>query len=268
MANTSIKINNSATSIIERADSLVREREDFEGKEYARSNARLYSILGEVLQMYLDASISKTLLKTTIEKMKAVLKENNIRVQTNTVALTLFVRYVFRTDRQRSMNYSRTLDAAIKNKISPSSLPQFIEDCGGVESCKKLFQKSAKTITKEEVIQKYLPQVNEVLTEKIENPLATFKVGSEFVEETYKSEFIFIIAKAEKNGNIKALSAVPNMSEGMNKWAKQKLALFLSSQQDKANKNRKATNKEKALAKVKAVSKNKTPTTVGELLTA
>ena len=101
----------SAQAIVSKADALVKQREDFEQNEYARSNKRLYEILAEVLAMYEDAKVSKTVLAETVKQMKDNLAVSKIRIQTNTLALTLFVRYVFRTDRQRSMNYSRTLQA-------------------------------------------------------------------------------------------------------------------------------------------------------------
>ena len=48
----------SAKVIVEKADALVKQREDFEQNEYARSNKRLYEILAEVLAMYEDAKVS------------------------------------------------------------------------------------------------------------------------------------------------------------------------------------------------------------------
>ena len=41
-----------AANIVAKADYLVKQREDFEQNEYARSNKRLYEILAEVLDMY------------------------------------------------------------------------------------------------------------------------------------------------------------------------------------------------------------------------
>ena len=258
-----------AANIIAKANYLVKQREDFEQNEFARSNQRLYQILAEVLDMYLEASKSKTLLKDSVALLKSALQADNVRVQTNTLALTLFVRYVFRTDRQRSMNYSRTLQAAIQQGISAKQLAQFIEDCGGVESCKKQFTKSSVVVAKETSIANNMTLVDETLATALINPLAEFKVANSFVADTYNKDFVFVIGKADKQGNIKALGAVPAYSAGMTKWAKQQLALFFSKQQELAKKNANAKRKDTALANAKSAVKSKTPTeTVGELLAA
>jgi len=259
----------SAQSIINQADLLVKQREDFEVNEYARSNKRLYEILAEVLKMYEQASVSKTVLTEAVKQMKDKLETAKVRVQTNTLALTLFVRYVFRTDRQRSLNYSRTLQAAIQQNISATKLAQFIEDCGGVEQCKKKFTKSAIVIAKEATIANNLSVANEALVNAETTPLATFKVPADFVAETYNKGYVFVIGKADKQGNIKALGAVPAYSAGMTKWATQQLALFFSKQQVVSKKQAASKQKNLAITNAKQAVKSKTPTeTVGELLAA
>lgn len=258
-----------AANIIAKANYLVKQREDFEQKEFARSNQRLYQILAEVLDMYLEASKSKELLKNSVILLKSALSADNVRVQTNTLALTLFVRYVFRTDRQRSMNYSRTLQAALQQGITAKQLPQFIEDCGGVEQCKKQFTKSALVVAKETSIANNMDLVDDALTSVEESPLATFKVDKSLVAETYDKGYVFVIAKADKQGSIKALNVVPAYSAGMTKWAKQQLALFSAEQQAGAEKQAKGKRKESALAKAKSAVQSKAPTeTVGVLLAA
>ena len=73
--------------------------------------------------------------------------------------------------------------------------------------------------------------VEETLADAVAKPLAIFKVPNKFVAQTYDKDFVFVIGKADKQGNIKALGAVPAYSAGMTKWAKQQFALFLSQQQ-------------------------------------
>ena len=258
-----------AANIIAKANYLVKQREDFEQNEFARSNQRLYQILAEVLDMYLEASKSKTLLKDSVALLKSALQSDNVRVQTNTLALTLFVRYVFGTDRQRSLNYSRTLQAAIQQGITSKQLAQFIEDCGGVESCKKQFTKSAVVVAKETSITNNLSLVDDALAIAIESPIATFKVAESLVAKTYDKDYVFVIGKADKKGNIKALNAVPTYSAGLTKWAREQLALFLAEQKAVADKQAKGNRKDSALEKAKSAVQSKTPTeTVGELLAA
>ena len=259
-----------AQAIVGTIDLLVKQREDFEKNEYARSNKRLYEILSEVMKAFEKASETKALLVETVKQMKATLEAKQVRIQTNTPALTLFVRYVFRSDRQRSMNYSNTLQAALHKGIKADDLASFIEDSGGVESCKKEFSKSQDTLDKDRAIQIALPLVKERLEDSEQKPLATFQVPAQMVAETYDKGFVFVIAKASRQGVIQALSVVPTHSKGMTSWAEKELAKFIVKQKQAGDKKAKSERKEKNLLTIKGSIKRKTPTklTVGELLAA
>jgi hypothetical protein len=253
--------------IVASADALFNQREEFEQNEYARSNKRLYEILGQVLNMYLKASEDKTVLAETVKQLKDKLQAKNVRIQGNTLAITLFVRYVFGTGRQSSLNYSRALQAAIQQKISADELAVFIEDCGGVEACKKTFTKSATVIANETKIADSMELVEEMLIEAEQHPIANFTVPKEFVANTNSSGILFFMAKADRNGNVKALTAVPANSEGMEKWAKQKLALYLNEKKMESDKQQKEKLTKNAInVAANEVKKNSHTETVGELL--
>ena len=138
-----------AQAIVSVADGLVKKQQDWQQNEYARSNARLYAILAEVLKMYEQVKDDKQLRIETVKQMKNALTTTGVRIQMNTLAITLFVRYVFRTDRQRALNYSRTIQAALSEGIKAEDFAQFVEDNGGVEQCKRKLTKSDKVKAKE-----------------------------------------------------------------------------------------------------------------------
>lgn len=227
------------------ARGLVKSRELFEKNEYARSNQRLYEILTDVYKLYQWAKKSPTVYKHTIEQMRDELKSEGNRVQGNTVAISLFVRYVFRTDRQRSYNYSRTLQAAIQAEIAPEQLTEFINKKGGVEECKKAYKKPDSLVAKAKKVEEAMPTVIERLEDAAQNPIAKLKVPPTFVKDIYQKEMIFLVAKTDKSGNVAVMSAVPGFTKGMSKWAKEKLAVFLfdqqAEQQKHVNTKRKAT---------------------------
>jgi hypothetical protein len=258
-----------ASNLLVALDTLVTERESFEREEYARSNAKLYEILSKIYSAYKIAKSSDSLLTETVRQMKQVLQQSGDRIQTNTLAINLFVRYVFRTSRQRAHNYSRTLQAAYAKGIAPEALPQFIADGGGVEECKKEFVKGPKALERESKIASALDMVNEQLANNVTS-LAKVKVSAAWVAETYGEEMTFLVGKADKNGVVHVTSVVPAFSKGMAKWAKQQLALFLSEQQAVTQKAAKGKRKEAALASAtgKAKQNNSATETVGELLTA
>jgi hypothetical protein len=264
---TSSNTKMSAQTIVATADKLVEQREQWQQNEYARSNARLYEILSSVLAMWQQVKDDRELRIETVKQMKAALTAAGVRVQMNTLALTLFVRYVFRTDRNRAMNYSRTLQAAMAAGIDSKDLADFIERSGGVEECKRQMSKSEAVLAKEQAIESAMTLVEEQLESSYSAPLATFKVSPDYVQGL-QSGYMFLMARASSKGEIRALAVVPAQSEGMTKWAKQQMALFLSQQSVKAAKNAKVKRKNSA---IETAAKSKTPTvceTVGDLVAA
>jgi len=95
-------------SMLKRANELCADRETFETTTLARSNAELYAILSNVYALFIQA-VDSNCLKETIKELTSVLKERGFRIQSNTPALTVFVRYVFNSDRKRAYNYASTL---------------------------------------------------------------------------------------------------------------------------------------------------------------
>lgn len=257
------------SSLIVVLNALVTERETFEREEYARSNMKLYEILSKVYGAYKQAKTSDAVLTETVRQMKLELQNSGERIQTNTLAINLFVRYVFRTSRQRAHNYSRTLQAAYSKNISPEALPQFIADGGGVEECKKDFVKGPKTLEREAKIASALGMVNEQLTNS-NSCLTEVSVPPEWVAKTHPEEMTFLIGSSDRNGKIRVTSVVPAFSNGVAKWAKNQLALFLAEQQIASQKLSKAKRKDAAIETVtKQAKKNNSATeTVGELLAA
>lgn len=259
----------SSATLISTFDGLVAQRENFEKEEYARSNKRLYEILGEIYKNYLLIKENKAAFKDAVKKMTAKLKSEGERVQTTTVVITLFVRYVFRTDRQRAFNYSRTLQAALAKKIDADKLAEFIEAAGGVEECKRQLTKKPETLKKEQDIAEKLPLVEEQLADE-EICLSEFKVPPEWVKNTHGEELTFLVGKADKKGHMRVVSVVPGYSKGMANWAKKQLAMFLMEQQAVSQKQGKAKRKDNAITSaIDAAKKNNPATeTVGELLAA
>jgi hypothetical protein len=258
-----------ASSLMVALNALVTERETFEREEYARSNTRLYEILSKVYAAYRDAKSSESVLTETVKQMKDVLQKSGERIQTNTLAINLFVRFVFRTSRQRTHNYSRTLQAAYVKNIAPAALPQFIADSGGVEECKKDFVKGPKALEREAKIASAVDMVNEQLSNN-SHCLAEVSVPAAWVTESVGKEMTFLIGRADKNGKVQVTSVVPAFSKGMAKWAKNQLALFLAEQQKESQKTAKAKRKDAVIAAVaRSAKKNNSATeTVGELLAA
>ena len=161
-------------SYINRLDQLSVIRDEFENKTLRGSNKELYKILSDVYSLFIEIDSNKS--KYDIVKLKRILKEKGFKIQDNTPLLTLLIRYVFNSDRTRSYNYNRVISSAHLEKISPSTLPEFIESQGGIEECKKRFVRTNESLEKEE---KKNTEINNVL-EYIDSfeSLSTINLGN------------------------------------------------------------------------------------------
>lgn len=123
-------------NIVRTATKLFDERSLFEQEMIARTNEGLYKILADVYALYVKAEKGDCL-KESVTEMKKVLSERGIKTQINTKATTVFVRYVFNSDRKRAYNYTRVLDAALKDEIAPDNFAKYIADNNGIEEMKR-----------------------------------------------------------------------------------------------------------------------------------
>lgn len=215
-------------SMLKRADELCAAREQFETTTLARSNAELYGILSSVYALFTQA-VDSNCLKETIKGMSSALTKRGFRVQSNTPALTVFVRYVFNSDRKRAYNYASTLMAALQADIEPSELAQFIESKNGVEECKKEFRKKEETIKRETEIKE--------AAGKVLKRLATMKakqvveLGGADIEFADGAQYAFVIARVGKQGTLELLQTVSKTTMGMQNAAICELAKSYVAQQ-------------------------------------
>ncbi len=210
-------------SVVRKANELCVAREKFETETLARSNKELYGILSSVYGLFNDA-VRENCLKDVVVKMKAVLTERNVRVQKNTNALTVFVRYVFNSDRKRAYNYASTLMAAVQAEITVDKLAAFIESKNGVEECKKEFRKKTETIEKEIALADAKTQVLETLRDmKAQRVVKLEGAEAELAEGT---DFVFVVARKNKNGSLDLLQTVSKTTLAMQNYAVNELAKF------------------------------------------
>jgi hypothetical protein len=213
-----------ADDIVVQLDQLYAAREHYEANEYLRSNQKLYELLSTVLGLYYRVHDNKQLLSKTLEVVKARLGERNIRVQRNSLALTLFVRYAFNTDRQRALNYSRALQAAFQANVQPDGFAQFVEDCGGIEECKRKVIVSDKTLIQRQAMVSATVDADIAIELAKDEPLAIFNVDPTDVSEHCSKGLMFAAVQAEADGTVSVLYVVPTYNAFVERWAKQALA--------------------------------------------
>ena len=236
-----------ASVYLSRIEELCNARVSYEQGELARSNKRLYEILADVQRLYEQAAASKGALKDTVMVLKQRLEEKGARIQSNTNALALFVRYVFNSERQATYIYTRAIQFAIAEGIHADNLADFILQAGGIDGCKKQAKPSAKLEVKKLIIEKTMPLVNELLDGQTTPSMGELSVHPRLVEKTYQNGFTFLIGKADKSGKVNVLSVVPAQSEAMLSWAKKELALFMFEQHQADDQQPKVNHKDEAI---------------------
>jgi hypothetical protein len=222
------------TVVIERANALFKDRERFEATELARTNKALYKLLMQVYELYEAARADVKCLKAAVKSMGDKLKERGVKIQNNTPALTVFVRYVFNSDRKRAYAYTQTLMAAIQQEVKPADLASFVESQNGVEECRKQLVKKDETVAKETAIKLASADVSDAL--KSMPAVTTVTLPATSVAISDGAEFAFIVARQLGNGQFELLRAVPRSTKAMHSSAVKELAKDLIVQREAAEK--------------------------------
>jgi len=203
-------------SVIEQADALYKEREHFETVTLARTNIELYELLTKVYSLYKSAE-ENNCVKESIEQMKPILAKRGIRIQNNTNKLTVFVRYIFNSDRKRSYNYTQTLLAAVQKEIDPKDLSDFISNNNGVEEIKRQRVMSDERKNNINALEKATVNIKEQLAAM--EPIQSVKFENSSVDLSDGTEYAFIIARKNENGELELLRSVPTTTVGLEKAA-------------------------------------------------
>lgn len=238
-----------AESVIKKAQVLFSKREHYETETLARSNKELYGILAEVLALYYEAFEDKSL-ADTLKLMKAALIERGMRVQNNTTALNVFVRFVFNSERKRTYNYVCTLMAALQANILPTQLAEFIEGKHGVEECKRSVSMKDETVKRKAAVADASVQVLELLRDM---PAAeVIKLNGTQASLAEGTDYAFVIARKTAGGKLELLRTVPVTTKGMQSAAVKALAEDLIAKQEQVVKSAKKVKVQTATAAAKA----------------
>ncbi len=225
--------------MVEEAGVLMSKHETWKTTDLARTNRALYGILAEVYGLYVQAQ-KKEYLGDLVKELKEKLEEKKVRVQENTRALTVLVRYVFSCDRQRAYNYVQTLLAAEAAGATQATVVEFIELNNGVEQCKREQVKTAAKVQKEQQQAEAEVLVKDALLTKAE--LAKVKLANVQVALKDDTHFTFLMAKQVTDGEFAIVGAVPLTTAAMEKLALKQLAQEYLAQQAEAD----TTSKEQA----------------------
>lgn len=209
-ANAQIKSQQFANGIVQQLDALSKARENWEATDYKKANQGLYQLLSECLDVFnsqyvkADKASQNALRKELSTKLTAA----GIRVMSTSSTLTMFVRFVFNSDRNRAHGYANVLLAAIEAGIDGKDLPDFIIEAGGIEEIKRSQVKSPTALAKQVKLNAAKAEVKlEVEMASAMTPLATVAIAE------LTGTYALMLVKPKLNGTADVVGTLSDLPE-------------------------------------------------------
>jgi hypothetical protein len=201
-----------ADAIVQSLDGLSMARENWEQTTFKKANDGLYDLLSQCLDVFETKFIkgSKDGQKTLRSELISRLNEMKVKTQKNSPTLSLFVRYVFCSDRKRAHGYSYVLNAAISHGVNSHQLPQWIVNQGGIEEIKRKMVQSDEAKTRQEKRKQAKDTAEQLIAEAHVNPLATVVVDG-FAPQQRN----IMLAVGDVNGNFNVTYVLTEVSDSL-----------------------------------------------------
>jgi hypothetical protein len=194
--------------IVTELDSLVAKRKQWEATDYKKANEGLYSLLATCLDVFNSKFViaSDEDKKTLRSELKARLTADRVRVQRNTTTLTMFVRFVFGSDRKRAHGYTYVLKAAISQDVTAADLPGWIAEQGGIEEVKRRMIVSEEALQRQADLAAAQAQVKAGIEQAAVNPLAKLPMSG------VTGEYALLLAKPEPDGMLSIVGVLSDIN--------------------------------------------------------
>ena len=198
-----------AGGLVSQLDALVVKRKQWEATDYKKANDGLYSLLANCLEVFNSKFViaSDDDKKTLRADLKARLEADGVRVQRNTTTLTMFVRFVFGSDRKRAHGYTYVLKAAISYDIAAATLPSWIVEQGGIEEVRKRMIVSEEAQQRKADLAVAQAQVKANIEQAVVSPLAKFPMSG------VSGQYALLLAKPEPDGMLSIIGAISDINE-------------------------------------------------------
>lgn len=198
-----------AGGLVSQLEALVVKRKQWEATDYKKANEGLYSLLANCLEVFNSKFVnaSDDDKKTLRTDLKARLEADGVRVQRNTTTLTMFVRFVFGSDRKRAHGYTYVLKAAISYDISAASLPSWIVEQGGIEEVRKRMIVSEEAQQRKAELATAQAQVRASIEQAVATPLAKLPMSG------VSGEYALLLAKPSPDGMLSIVGAISDINE-------------------------------------------------------
>ena len=197
-----------AGGLVTQLDSLVTKRKQWEATDYKKANEGLYSLLASCLDVFNSKFViaSDEDKKTLRSELKARLTADGVRVQRNTTTLTMFVRFVFGSDRKRAHGYTYVLKAAISHDVAAANLPGWIVEQGGIEEVKRRMIVSEEALQRQAELATAQVQVKAGIEQAAVNPLAKLPMSG------VTGEYALLLAKPAPDGTVSIVGVLSDIN--------------------------------------------------------
>lgn len=176
-------------AVLSKGDFLANKQLDFNDQYVVRANNALYALLSEI--MVFGSEILSSPHKSIILKSmrNALQNKHGIKTQSNSPDLLIIVKYIVRTNRKNAHVYARVIDLAIRSKIQPSDLPEFIKSNGGIERIRESNAAIPAVNSDEKNMSKVLDlMVSCLYVRSDESAYASFKPDHKFSSEIHDAK--------------------------------------------------------------------------------
>jgi len=201
--------------------------------EYKTATDILYGLLADCLRLYDEHFVNAkdTDRKKLRADLSAALKERRIKVQSNTTMLTMFIRYVFNSDRKRASRYVSVLTAAKSHGVTHGGLAEWLRINGGIEEVRRKIEKSAEALKKADDLERAKNASIADIERATTKPLATFEFPDAINERA------IFIARPKSDGTVDVVAALLDVDDNLynqllTRLAKQTLQTAAEKQRD------------------------------------
>ena len=198
-----------AKSTVQLLDALCTKRKAWESTDYKKANDGLYALLADSYDVFKTKFLkgSEGDKRTLRMSLESRLKSAGVKVQRNSTTLTMFIRYVFNCDRNRSHGYTYVLKAAISHNVAPANLPTWIASEGGIEEVKRKMVQSKESKANKAKLESAKTQVTAELQQATTTPIAQFHLDG------LTGSYALLLAKPQPNGMVSIVGTLSELDE-------------------------------------------------------
>lgn len=118
--------------VLGQADRLAQLNDQYTQAFVVKGTKALYELLAAIYSYALQIDQS-ALRDHILQRMRQVLEEKHgQKTQANTPWITTVLRFILPKERQTAFNYSRVLQVAYEENLTPEELPDYIKEAGGI----------------------------------------------------------------------------------------------------------------------------------------